>query len=1202
MKKTVSLRYRLLNYLGQLSWKTSIKIMRFSLVIFLGIIATSQWLTASPSTGQSIEAVKVTLSLKNESLIQTFQKIEKQTAFRFMFRKEEVKHVNHLTQQLISVPLDQVLKAILVSNGLNYRQIGQRIMVEPQTKIKTESPVKQDELDKQWSIRGKVTDASQEGLPGVSILIRGTESGTTTDKDGNFTLEVTDQDAVLIFSFVGFLKQEIQIEGRNFIEVLLQADESHLEELVVVGYGTQKKVNMTGAVDVISNDQIGNRQASTVSQILQGQSPGLDFSVGGGGFEPGASMKVTLRGVGSLNGGGPFVLIDGFPGDMDRLNPSDIESISVLKDAAASAIYGARAPYGVILITTKSGKKNQKMTVTYNGSVAKNSATRLPEMLDSHTFAKVMNEMGDNGGGRPYSNAAIERVVAYQNQDWDYLKKFMRDDFTHYEAMPLANGRFGHNADSHANYDWYKEFYGSSINTQQNLAVQGGTEKISYYLSGGFVSQNGVLNYGVDTFRRFNLIGKFNASLTKWWDVRYESRLMKSPRDRFNSIGMDGYESMFRQVTRTIPTQSKFDGFGNYSNQSKIPLIEQGGTNKTSNTENWHTIATEIRPLKGWKINADFAYKTNIIDQNNVNTVVYETMTDRSKTEFAGSLPSDIERILTSNNYWAANLFTSYDLQLKKNHFGFLTGIQHELDQTNLLTALRTNLMVSDVPAIGTANGVISASESRSHWSTLGYFGRLTYDFDQKYLFEANVRYDGTSKFLSGNRWGFFPSFSAGWNIDRENFWKSIEPYVTSFKIRASWGQLGNQQVRPYMDLALMPLKNEKLNWIFDHGNTRPVSYTGTPGLVSPQLTWETSTTKNLGFNTSFLRRRLQLDVDIFERITDKMIGPSAPVSGTLGSSVPKDNNATLKSTGFEGILRWNDKAGTSGLNYFINLNLHNVKSVVQQYLNPTGLISDWYEGKEVGEIWGYTANELFKSKEDVTEYLSKVNMSFINSSWNPGDVKYLDINGDGKVNMGTQSLSNPGDLSKIGNNLPRYQYGISGGLDYKGFDFSFLVKGTAKRDFFVGNGNQNIRQWGYNTWLFIGMTPEHLDYFRDKPGTETAGLQMGESNINLDGFFPRPYLNPTQNDKNRHTSTRYLLNAAYWRLQHMQIGYSISKPMLHKLKLQKLRVYVSGENLFTNTKLLKGIDPVAILGWGDGVGNTYGADRILSIGISSTF
>ncbi|GAA4437453.1 TonB-dependent receptor [Ravibacter arvi] len=1051
-------------------------------------------------------------------------------------------------------------------------------------------------------VSGKVADEKGEGLPGVSILQKGTQRGTITDGAGNFSLEITGGEAILVFSFVGFRSQEVAAGNRATLDVVMQVDEKSLEEVVIVGYGTQKRVNMTGAVDVISGAQLESRPAPTVSQLLQGQSPGLNFSVGSSGMEPGASMNVNIRGIGSLNGGSPFVLIDGFPGSMDRLNPNDIESISVLKDAAASAIYGARAPYGVILITTKKGKREGKMTVSYNGNVSRNTPDRLPSMLDSYTFARVMNEMGDNAGGRAYPQATLDRIIAYQKGDWDYLKQFLPTDATHYETVALPGGRWAHTNDSHANYDWYKDFYGHSINQNHNVSIQGGSAKAGYYLSAGYVGQNGVLNYGVDTYRRYNLNAKINMAVNDRWDIRYETRFMKAPRERFNSengSAETGYDLLFRQITRTVPTQAKYDPYGNYSMISKIPAIEYRGTDRTETTDNWQILATEFRPLKGWKINADFAYNGIAVDRSNRNNLLTEFYSDGRIVPLASTVPNRIEQITQNNHYWVANLFTTYDWQINANHhLQAMAGMQQEYDKTHAINVAKTALVVESVPSLQTANGDVTASERLLNWSTQGYFARVTYDFKEKYLFEVNGRYDGTSRFISNRRWGFFPSFSMGWNLDKENFWRSIQPYVNSFKVRASWGQLGNQQVSPYQDLALMPLNTGKLNWIFRYGDNRQAGYTGTPVLVSPNLTWETATTKNLGFNLSFLDHSLTTDVDIYERVTTDMIGPSEPVPGVLGAAVPSSNNATLRTRGWEVALKWNKRANAN-LSYYAGLNYHDARSFVSKYRNPTGLITDWYPGKEVGEIWGFTVNKLFQTDAEVEAYRANVDLSNIFNSWSAGDVKYEDINGDGKINRGANTLSDPGDLSIIGNNSPRHQFGLSAGVNFRSFDFSFLIRATAKRDYFFATGSNNIRYWGVNTIYFTGMTPEHLDYFRDKEGDAATGLYEGRDNLNQDAFWPKPYLDQAQNDKNRHASTRYLVNAAYIRLQNMQLGYTLPSGLLNKYSIRNLRVYASCENLFTRTGLMKGMDPVALTGFGGGAGATYGSDRIISLGLS---
>lgn len=985
------------------------------------------------------------------------------------------------------------------------------------------------------------------------------------------------------------------------IDVTLSEGVASLEEMVVVGYGTQKKVNLTGAVDVISNEQIENRQANTVSQILQGLSPGLNFSTGNGGFEPGASMNINIRGIGSLSGGSPYVLIDNIPGNMDLLNPNDIESISVLKDAAASAIYGARAPYGVILITTKSGKKNEKMSVSYSGNVSVNTADRLPEMLDSYTYSRVINESGDNWGGRSYTNDVIDRIIAYQNKDFDFLRQFMPADVTHFETIPENNNTWANGNRSHSDHDWYEEFWGSSVNQNHNLSVKGGSEKATYYMSAGFLDQKGVLNYGTDTYQRYNVMGKVNVQLADWWDLRFETRFIGSPRERFNAGAPEtGYDLLFRQVSRAQPTVAKYDGYGNYTFASNIPQTEDRGTDKTVTTESWQTLSTVLKPLNNWEISVDFAFQSVAVDGLNTDLTVIDHLVDQRRIPVSFTVPSQVFKIMNNNHYWVSNAFTSYDWQVNSDHRIFaMVGMQYEYSKAHGINVQKTNLVVQDIPSIQTATGDVIATENESQWSTQGYFSRLTYNFKEKYLLEANARYDGTSRFQEGQRWGFFPSFSLGWNIDKEPFWQPIENHINSFKLRASWGQLGNQQVAAYRDRALIPLQTGKLDWIFSGGGNRPIGYTSTPRLVSPFLTWETASTKNLGMDLYLFDFKLRFNVDLFERITENMIGPSEPLPGVLGTGVPQSNNATLRSRGWEMSARWNQTFSNKDISFFVGLNLHDVKTVVTDYLNPSGLISGWYPGKEVGEIWGYTANGLFQSEQDVESYLENVDMSAIFSSWNPGDVKYEDINGDGAVNVGANTLNNPGDLSIIGNNSPRYQFGFNSGVTIKNFDFSILINGTGKRDFFFPEGSNNVRFWGIDWLPFTALSPQHLDYFRDTPGDKYVGLYEGDANINLDAYFPKPYIDRFQNNKNRKPSTRYLVNAAYFRIQNVQVGYNLPSKVLSRFNVSKVRAYLSGENLFTSTNLFKGIDPIAITGYGNGAGQTYMADRIISFGLN---
>ena len=1139
---------------------------------------------------------RITVKGVDLSVGEVLQLIEDQSDYTF-FYKENHSELNHrMNVDVKNKNINEILKNVLDEAGLMYHISDKLIVVYPE-KGKTNDKLS---MQQEKTINGTVVDENGDGLPGVSVFVKGTTVGVTTDFDGNYSIKVPAGSDLLVFSFVGMRTEEITIGEQSTINVTLQEDAIGIEEVVAIGYGVQKKVNVTGAVDVIDNDQIESRQAPTVSQLLQGQSPGLNFSVGNYGFQPGASMEIDIRGMGSLNGGSPYVLIDGIPGDMNRLNPEDIESISVLKDAAASAIYGARAPYGVILIKTKSGSKNEKVSVTYSGSVSHATPQNLPEMLNSATHARVINEAGANRGGTPFSSEIIDRMYAYQEGDIEYLKQYTIPDALYYETMPRSNGTWGFNNYGNANYDWFDEYYGSAVNHKHNLTVKGGTNASSYYLSAGYIDQEGVLNYGEDTFQRANILGKINTAITDWWDLSYQVRFMKSKRVIPNMDKQGSYDLIFHQIARTMPMNAKYDGRGNIMIQSKIPWVNDAGTDNIETTENWHTFATEIRPLKGWKVNADFAYKNVDYFRSDQELIVYDHLVDGTEIISGNTNPSNIQNFHQSNYYWTSNIYTSYDVTFNDHHnLSVLVGTQVEVNKGRSLNAIKNNIIVQDVLSLQTATGDPSVQESLTHWATQGYFGRLTYNYDEKYLLEANIRRDGTSGFRDGRRWGTFPSVSLGWNVFKENFWESIQPVVNTFKVRASWGALGNQNVDPYQDLELIPLYSSALNWIFGFGQTRPVGYTGTPGLVSPDLTWETAVTKNLGFNFGFLNGKLQADLDLFERKTKDMVGPAIAQPGVLGANLPQENNATLRTRGWELALKWKQRINNQ-LSYYVSANVYDSKAVVTKFLNPTGILSNWYEGREQGEIWGYTAHDLYRTQEELDEYTSRVDLSDLwGGTWRTGDLKYEDITGDDKVDNGAYTLEDHGDLSIIGNSTPHYQFGISAGLNFKNFDFSMIWKGTAKRDLFF-NGSQNIF-WGFSSWNQSSLFPEHMDYFRDQEGDKYTGYATGESNINLDGYWPRPYIHSGENNKNRITSTRYLQNGAYVRLQNVQLGYNLPKRVLNNLNLEKVRFYLSGENLLTISDMPKGIDPIAINS-SRGAGKTYGADRIISMGLTVTF
>ncbi len=1151
---------------------------------------------------------KISLNHDEISIEDVFREIEGKSEFRFLYKNRELnvrtKVSIHVTKENIYGVLDQLFKDLPIKyEVLDNRQI---ILTKQNNQlIQLQRSYPELKQQQKFVVNGTIVDGNGTPLAAANVLEKGTSNGVMADFDGNFTIGVESDMAILTVSYLGFATKEIEVNGQAVLKVILEESASGLDEVVVVGYGTQKVTNLTGAVDVIDSDLIQNRPSPTVSQLLQGTSPGLSFSTGNFGFQPGANLGIQIRGLGSINGGGsPYIVIDGIPGDLNRLNPEDVESISVLKDAAASAIYGARAPYGVIVVTTKSGK-NKRLSISYSGNVSIANAQNLPSMLNSYTHARVVNEAGVAGaGGRFFTNETIDNVIAFQKGDYDFLRSRPNfpSDATFFETTPDPNNsnRWGFNQFGNANRDWFDEYYGSGYLQKHDLTISGGSEKTSYYFSAGTFGQEGVLNYGTDTFDRYNVMAKISTALNDYWDFTYQPRYSKTIREIPNMDRQGSYDLIFHQIARTMPTNAKYDGYGNIMIQSKIPWVNDAGTDVTETTENWHTFATEIRPVKGWKVNADFAFRNTDVFYQSKELTVYDNLVDQTQVPSGNTVPSNIRSTHRSNEYWTTNIYTSYGFDIAEAHnFSLLLGTQFERTKNRGLTAFRTNLLVQDIPSLNTADGEIQASENLLTFGTEGFFGRFNYNYKEKYLLEANARYDGTSVFREGKRWGFFPSFSLGWNVEKESFWEPINGVVNTFKVRGSWGELGNQDVNSYLDLLLIPLSGNAVNWIYDAGGSRPVGFAGTPSLISPDLTWETARTINLGADLSFLEGKLKANFDWFERTTIDMIGPVQAQPGVLGAVVPRTNNATLRSRGWEVNLNWNHYVNQD-FSYGIGLNLYDSNAVVTKYENPTGILNTWYEGREAGEIWGYTAHDLYKTQDEIDEYTSNVDLSDITGLvWNTGDVKYEDINGDGAVNDGSNTLDDHGDLSIIGNSALHYQYGINLNASYKGFDMSMVWRGVGKRDLWFG-ANDNIF-WGFRTGNQTSLFPNHLNYFRDQPGDEYTGLELGEANININSYYPRPYINNSQNNKNRRVSTRYLQNGAYLRLQNVQFGYNFPNELIEKLALHSVRLYLSGENLFTFSQLPVGIDPVATTSsWG--AGKTYGADRIISFGLKVSY
>ena len=1034
----------------------------------------------------------------------------------------------------------------------------------------------------QKTVVGTITDGNGNNMPGVSVVVRGTTLGTLTDAAGKYSIAGVPQDAMLVYSFIGMATQEISVNGRSLIDVVMVEEAVGLDEVVVIGYGTQKKVNLTGSVDAVSGEKLQNRAATKVADLIKGTSPNLQINMDMHGGEPGAESSLNIRGMGSIQGNAaPLVLVDGVEMNLSNVDPESIESFSVLKDASASAIYGSRAPFGVILITTKSGAKNQRIRIQYNTNQTLNTPVRYPSFVDAQTWVTAYNQANINAGLAPvYSAEQIDRITRYMEGTFQY--EYDPD-------KPISNIWAGRR-EGNANYDWpqmmIKDF---SHSQKHNINVSGGDEKTQYYVSGGFIEQEGLYTYGNDSYSRYNFLTNFTSQITDWLSFKSSIKYANGNAEHPDGYTTVGREHLFIAFIQFAPMMPMYNVNGTIQSPF-VNLMQKGGRQNIETNDFFITVSSEIEPIKGWKTN--LSYNHNIIADRTTDNP-HPVWVELGNGAFGniGKPEAMYYSDFSQTKYSLFNAVTSYEKSLSNHYFKILGGFEQELRFYSGLNSTGTQLITEAVPSLSTSLGDKTVTDAIWHWATEGFFGRFNYNFREKYLLELSARYNGSSRFAKESRWGLFPSASVGYNISKENFWEGFKPYVNTLKIRGSYGSLGNQNVNNYLYLSRIPVYNE-LNWILD-GQRPP--YSTVPGLISDDLTWETITTLNIGADASFLKQRMEFVFDWYNRITTDMLGPSETLPYLLGASTPTRNNAELSTRGFEMVLKWKDRL-SSGFSYNAQISVGDNKSKILKYKNDKGLISTWYNGKDVGEIWGYVTDGLIQEAGE-----EMPDQSYLYATWGPGDMKYKDLNGDGKINPGTSTLDDHGDLKVIGNTTPRYNIGLGAGFEWKGFDFNMLWHGVGKRDYYP-DANSMIF-WGLNNgWGASSLMKDSwsLDYWR--PADETNMLGP-----NTDAYFPKPYFT-AQLNKNRQVQSRYVLNAAFMRLKNLQIGYSIPKRLVNKITLQQARIYISGENLLVLTKLPKNHDPETSIasspenGGYNSAGVIYPISTSLSLGVNLTF
>lgn len=1028
----------------------------------------------------------------------------------------------------------------------------------------------------QQQIRGTVTDETGQPVIGAGVLIKGTLNGSVTDIDGFYSLKANPGD-ILVFSSIGYADEERTVGDSEVINVVMREENLMLNETVVVGYGTQKKVNLTGAVSVVDSDQLKNRQSSTLGGMLQGSMPNVSITFASG--QAGKDASVNIRGVTSIaSSTGPLILVDGVEMNMSDVNPNDVESISVLKDASAAAVYGARAAFGVVLITTK-GASEGKATVSYNGKFSFGDVTTCTDFeTTGYYHAYILDMFGRTYQGQP--------MTSYTAEDYHELWIRRNDKVENPErpwVVETEDGQYKY----YANFDWYNFLYDNLRPTHDhNLSVQGGTDKVKYFISGNFYDQKGTMRINPDHYTHYTVRGKLTADVKPWLQMslntNFSSRNFTWPGTTSNIA--DYYDDTFLNALSSIVPMHP-DGTLVYRTNvwndnghtvtNGVSAIALYGKHQMKTSYNEFRIKGEavIKPIKQLDVTLNYTF-TNL-QNNHLNRFVQVPYSEEPgviKNMDLASTENKIQESFNLSQRHVANAFATYHDKFGGNHdVKVMAGANYENMYYKKNYMRRYGLLSDDLADFNLAVGdQYYTSGGQDRYIVMGFFFRANYGFKDRYLAEVSGRYDGSSRFAKGHRFGFFPSASIGWRISEEPFFAPARDLVNNLKLRFSYGGLGNQAAVGYYDYIQTISTSSQMSYSFGDGQKAYYAQETNPN--STDLTWEKVYTANLGLDLSMFKGKLSATIDGYIRDTKDMIMQANALPSTYGASAPKSNSADLRTYGWEISLSWNDSFEAAGdpFHYYANVGLGDNVSYVTRYDNPNKTLADPYVGQKLGDIWGYKTGGLFASDDEAYEYSKVVDQSNVNTLLNQaavdpgihaGDLKYLDLDGNGKIEK-TTSANEIKDMVIIGNSLPRLNYSFTLGFDWKGIDFSMMFQGIGYQNWYPG----------MDCTLFWGP------YARPYTSFVAADFMSKVwSEDNPDSYFPRPrgYVANKENRELSEVNDRYLQNIGYLRLKNLTLGYTLPKKWTDAIKMQKIRLYFSGENLLTFTALKnRYIDP----------------------------
>ena len=1049
-------------------------------------------------------------------------------------------------------------------------------------------------------ISGIVTDESGATVVGITVVQQDTTNGVVTDATGRYSLQVP-AGAMLIFSGLGYVNREITVtEAMNVYDITMNTDATQIDQVVVIGYGTVKKVNLTGAVDVIGEEELADRPVPNIAQAIQGRIPNVNITFTGG--QPGQGGNINVRGLSSINGGSPLILIDGVPGDINRINSNDVASISVLKDAAASAIYGARAAFGVILVTTKSAKEG-KTTITYNGFVGVSAPTVSTDFDTNGYRTTLLNDIAfERQSGNTYTRYSVEDMAELKARE---------NDVTEHPDRPWVvvkdyNGRRIYNY--YGNWDWWHTFFNDNpVSHSHSVNASGGNDKMNFMISGKYYTKDGLMKINPDKFHSFNFRSKVSAKLFSFLTLTNNTSYYDDTYDYHGVRSGGSHNADFVNVTvHALPAYAPFnpDGTSTFRTLKNTYSIGDGhqavqadpnrrGRNK--NHEFQTSTALVFQPIDELTVNVDYTYNQNMVDNWYRAAVVQYSIEPGVLEDVAGFNIDQYFKNMSFDPRHVANAYVNYTDRYGKHNLAVTAGMNYEDQSHASLSAQRNDLLSQTLNDLNLATGDMSVGGGSRRFVTLSAFFRAAYNFDERYLMEVNGRYDGSSRFKKEGRWGFFPSVSAAWRISQENFFDGISHIVSNAKIRASYGSLGNQNTSNYYPY-ISSLGKGQSDWLVGDGRLQTVSV---PNPIAFDLTWEETTAYNVGLDLGFLRDRLSFTGEFYIQDITGMLAAGPELPTVYGATPPQQNSGSKRVTGWELSLSWNDRltVGNKPFRYEVFATLADAKSKITKFNNPNKLLNQNYVGREEGEIWGLKVAGYFDSDEEAANW--HIDQSAYGSAvddaageWaglKGGDVKFVDLNGDGRITQGKNTLDDPGDFVRIGNSSPRYSYSFGANLNWNGIDLSAFFQGIGKRNWFPGQNADKF--WGPFSRPYYSFLPKGF-------------MEMTWSEDNKDSFLPilRGYTALGGNRPLGVPSDKWLQNIGYLRLKNITVGYTLPERLSGKVGLTQCRIYFSGDNVFTWTPLRSDyIDPEQPVG-DSANGRVYPFSRTFSLGLDLTF